>query len=280
LPLSALDLVIRITGWAGAALAAVASALILRAFFDPDAAHGERTARRLLAGATALMTVTIVARAAELGTVPLSSPLESLFTYGWLIFFVYLLLARAPERPAVGALLVPFGTLCALAGVSGLAQPADVEPILKNPLFAFHALTAFLGYSALSVACCAGILYLVLHDQIAHKRMGRIAARLPSLEDLDALGHRTVISGLTLLTASILAGMVWAKQEWDVFWIWEPKGVWALLTWVVYAFYLVARNSAGWRGVRAAWISALGFVATIFTLLGTNYLLGWGRHVF
>jgi cytochrome c-type biogenesis protein CcsB len=280
LPLSALDLVIRITGWAGAALAAIASALTLRAFFDPDHEHGESMSRVLLVVATVFMTATIVARAAELGTVPLSSPLESLFTYGWLVFFVYLLLVQAPERPAVGTLLVPFGTLCALAGIAGLAAPADVEPILKNPLFAFHALAAFLGYSALSVACCAGILYLVLHDQISHKRMGRLAARLPSLEDLDALGHRTVISGLTLLTASIVAGMVWAKQEWGVLWIWEPKGVWALLTWVVYAFYLVARNSAGWRGVRAAWVSALGFVATIFTLLGTNYLLGWGRHVF
>jgi len=280
MPLSALDTFIRITGWAGAALAAIASALTLRAFFDPEAAASERTARLLLLGATVLMTVAIVSRAIELGTVPLSSPLESLFTYGWLVFFVYLLLVRAPERPAVGTLLVPFGTLCALAGIAGLSAPADVEPILKNPLFAFHALAAFLGYSALSVACCAGILYLVLHDQIAHKRMGRLAARLPSLEDLDALGHRTVISGLTLLTASIVAGMVWAKQEWDVLWIWEPKGVWALLTWVVYAFYLFARNSAGWRGVRAAWVSALGFGATIFTLLGTNYLLGWGRHVF
>ena len=280
MPLSALDLIIRITAWAGAALAAIASVLSLRAFFDPEAAASERTARRLLVAATVLMTVAIVARAIELGTVPLSSPLESLFTYGWLVFFVYLLLVRAPERPAVGTLLVPFGTLCALAGISGLTGSADIEPILKNPLFAFHALAAFLGYSALSVACCAGILYLVLHDQIAHKRMGRLAARLPSLEDLDALGHRTVISGLTLLTASIVAGMVWAKQEWNVLWIWEPKGIWALLTWVVYAFYLVARNSAGWRGVRAAWVSALGFVATIFTLLGTNYLLGWGRHVF
>jgi len=279
LPLT-LDLVIRSAGWAGAACAVVASVLTLRAFFDPEAARGERAARVFLAGATLLMTVAIVARAAELGTVPLSSPLESLFTYGWLVFFVYLLLVRAPERPAVGTLLVPFGTLCALAGITGLTAPADVQPILKNPLFAFHALAAFLGYSALSVACCAGILYLVLHDQIAHKRMGRLAARLPSLADLDALGHRTVISGLTLLTASIVAGMVWAKQEWNVVWIWEPKGVWALLTWVVYVFYLVARNSAGWRGVRAAWVSAIGFVASIFTLLGTNYLLGWGRHVF
>ena len=280
MPLSALDLVIRIAGWLGAALAAFAGVLTLRAFFDPEAAEAERTGRVLLAAATICMTAAIVARSVQLGTVPLSSPLESLFTYGWLVFFVYLLLVRPPERGAVGTLLVPFGALCALAGISGLTAPADVQPILKNPLFAFHALAAFLGYSALSVACCAGILYLVLHDQIAHKRLGRLAARLPSLEDLDALGHRTVISGLTLLTASIVAGMIWAKQEWDVLWIWEPKGIWALLTWAVYAFYLVARNGAGWRGVRAAWLSAIGFVASIFTLLGTNYLLGWGRHVF
>ena len=52
-----------------------------------------------------------------------------------------------------------------------------------------------------------------------------------------------------------------------------------LVTWLVYAAYLVVRNAAGWRGVRAAWITAIGFGASIFTFLGSNYLFNWGRHI-
>jgi cytochrome c-type biogenesis protein CcsB len=274
------DVVVRVSAWTGAALAAVASALYLRAFFDPDGAGHGAWRQNLLIAATVCMTAALAGRAAVLGTVPLSSPLESLYAYGWLVALVFLLLVRGSARTPVGALLVPFGALCSFVGMAGLTTVRDVQPILRHPLFAFHALTAFLGYSALSVACCAGVLYLVQYQEISHKRMGPLAARLPSLEDLDRLGHRTVIFGLALLTASIVAGMAWAKQEWNVLWIWEPKGVWALLTWGLYAFYLVARDGAGWRGVRAAWLSAVGFLASIFTLLGTNYLLGWGRHVF
>jgi len=275
-----MDAVVRVAAWAGAGLAAVTSFLHLRAFLDPEGAGHGALRRNLLVAAVGCMTVALAARSVTLGTVPLSSPLESLYAYGWLVALVYLLLVRGSARTPVGALLVPFGTLCTFVGMAGLSSARDIQPILRHPLFAFHALTAFLGYSALSVACCAGVLYLVQYQEIAHKRMGPLAARLPSLEDLDRLGHRTVIFGLALLTASILAGMAWAKQEWNVFWIWEPKGVWALLTWGLYVFYLVARNGAGWRGLRAAWLSAVGFLASIFTLLGTNYLLGWGRHVF
>ena len=89
-----------------------------------------------------------------------------------------------------------------------------------------------------------------------------------------------MILGFSLLTVGIVTGMTWAWQEWKEIWIWEPKGAWVLVTWLVYAAYLVVRNAAGWRGVRAAWITAIGFGASIFTFLGSNFLFNWGRHIF
>jgi cytochrome c-type biogenesis protein CcsB len=226
------------------------------------------------------MTLVILARTVEVGTVPLFSPFEALYFYGWLVFVVFFFAVKRPTRASIGTLLVPFGTACAVVGAFGFAPPTDVNPIFRNALFAIHTLSAFLGYSALSVACCAGVLYLLMFEQISKKRIGTLVARLPSLEDLDRLGHRTVILGFSLLTIGIAAGMAWAWREWKVIWIWEPKGAWVLITWMLYAGYLVVRNGAGWQGVRAAWITAVGFVASIFTFLGTNYLFAWGRHVF
>ncbi|HSF02802.1 MAG TPA: cytochrome c biogenesis protein CcsA, partial [Solirubrobacterales bacterium] len=219
-------------------------------------------------------------RAVQLGTVPLLTPGEALYFYGWLVFLVYLTLMRSPTQALVGALLVPFGAVCILLGAVAFPAEATVLPILRSPLFAVHTLSAFLGYSALSVACCAGILYLVLHDQVVHKRMGGLFRRLPPLEDLDQLGYRTVLLGFLFLTVAIVAGAIWARAEWGVSWVVEPKTVWALVSWGVYAVYLVVRGGRGWRGKRAAWLATAGFAFSIAGFLGTNYWLASGRHVF
>jgi cytochrome c-type biogenesis protein CcsB len=278
--LTPVEIAVDAARWLGAALALIASALCLRAFFTGDAPAERPLRRGLLRATVGLMTLVLAARTAQLGTVPLFSPFEALYFYGWLVFLVFFLVVKQPVRTPIGTLLVPFGTACAVVGACGFTAPADVNPIFKNPLFAVHTLAAFLGYSALSVACCAGVLYLLMHDQLAKKKFGSLVARLPSLEELDRLGHLTVILGFALLTLGIAVGMTWAWREWKVVWIWEPQGAWALITWLIYAAYLVVRNGAGWRGLRAAWITTVGFVASIFTFLGTNYLMSWGRHVF
>ena len=265
--------------WLGIGAALAAAALYLRLFLQEEARQ-VRLGRGVLWLSVLAMTASLLLRGLEIGTVPLLTPGEALYFYGWLVFLVYLLLMRSPTQALVGALLVPFASLCVLLGALVLREDATVLPIFQNPLFAVHTLAAFLGYSALSVACCAGILYLVLHDQVAHKRMGKLFHRLPPLEDLDQLGYRTVLLGFLLLSLAIAAGAVWARQEWGVGWIFEPKAVWAIISWLVYAGYLVVRRSRGWRGERAAWLATVGFALSIAGFLGTNYWLASGRHVF
>ena len=82
--------------------------------------------------------------------------------------------------------------------------------------------------------------------------------------------------GFALLTAGIAVGMVWARSEWGVAWVWEAKSVWTLLSWAVYLGYLVARRTAGWQGQRAAWLATLGFVLTVATFLSSSAMLGAG----
>lgn len=273
-----METIIQTARWLGLLLAVGSSFFYTRLFFQSG--RGARRGRYLLWGATACMTVAIALRAIQLQTVPLLAPVEALYFYAWLVFCVYLVVIRAPGHDSLGGLLVPFGTLCSLFEVSASAAAISVNPIFRNPIFAFHTMSAFLGYSALSVACFAGVLYIVQHDQVSNMKMGRLYNRLPPLEDLDQLGFRTVVLGFLLLTASILAGAIWARQEWGVNWVWDPKAVWTTLSWLVYAVYLVVRIRAGWRGSRAAWLAASGFALSILIFLSTNYLLAAGRHVF
>jgi ABC-type transport system involved in cytochrome c biogenesis permease subunit len=263
----------------GVALAVVAAVLYVREFLEPERPPAPFKARWVL-GAALLMTASLVVRTAQLGTVPLVSSLEALFFYSWLLLVVFLALVREAAHRTLGAFLVPLAALLGLVAAAWMAPPGEVNALFRNRLFALHTVSLFLGYSALSVAFCAGVMYLLLFDEIAHKKVGRFFARLPSLDDLDRLGHHTVVLGFVLLTAGLVVGMVWARNEWGVAWVWEPKGVWTLLSWAVYLGYLVARRAAGWQGQRAAWLATLGFALTVATFLSSSAILGAGRHAF
>jgi cytochrome c-type biogenesis protein CcsB len=273
------EFVVALLRWCGVVLALAASALYIRTLAGPPAPP-TRLKERLVGAAAVGMTLALALRALELGTVPLVTSVEALFFYAWLLLVVFLFLVRRAAHKTLGVFLVPLATVLAAVSAAFMAPPQAVNALFKNKLFALHTVSLFLGYSALSVAFCAGVMYLLLFDEIAHKKVGRMFVRLPSLDDLDRLGHRTVVLGFALLTAGIAIGMVWARREWGVAWVWESKSVWTLLSWSVYLGYLVTRRAAGWQGQRAAWLATLGFALSIFTWLGSNALLASRRHVF
>ena len=265
--------------WAGVLLAAVAGVLYVRNLTAAARPAGT-LAERLVAASVLCLSGALAVRGFELSTVPLVTSLEALLFYAWLLLVVFLGLVRREAHRTLGAFLVPLAALLGGFAALFMAPPAPVSPLFHNRYFALHAVSLFLGYSALSVAFCAGVMYLLLFEEIAHKKVGRMFARLPSLDDLDRLGHHTVLLGFALLTAGIVVGMIWARTEWGVLWVWEAKSVWTLLSWAVYLGYLLTRNFAGWQGPRAAWLATLGFALAAATFVGTNVALGSGRHVF
>lgn len=265
--------------WAGVILAALAGVLYVKSLTAATRPAGVLPERLVLA-AVLCLTAALAARGFELSTVPLVSSVEALLFYAWLLLVVFLVLVRREAHRTLGAFLVPLAALLGAFAAAFMAPPAPVSALFHNRYFALHTVSLFLGYSALSVAFCAGVMYLLLFDEIAHKRVGRMFARLPSLDDLDRLGHHTVLLGFGLLTAGIVIGMIWARTEWGVLWVWEPKSVWTLLSWSVYLGYLLTRNLAGWQGPRAAWLATLGFALAAATFVGTNVAFNTGRHVF
>jgi cytochrome c-type biogenesis protein CcsB len=265
--------------WAGVLLAAVAGVLYVKSLTAAARPAGV-VPERLVLAAVLCLTAALAVRGFELSTVPLVSSVEALLFYAWLLLVVFLVLVRREAHRTLGAFLVPLAALLGAFAAAFMAPPAPVSALFHNRYFALHTVSLFLGYSALSVAFCAGVMYLLLFDEIAHKRVGRMFARLPSLDDLDRLGHHTVLLGFGLLTAGIVIGMIWAQTEWDVLWVWEPKSVWTLLSWAVYLGYLLTRNLAGWQGPRAAWLATLGFALAAATFVGTNVAFNTGRHVF
>jgi len=89
--------------------------------------------------------------------------------------------------------------------------------------------------------------------------------------------YRTLAFTFPLWTFAIVAGAIWAESAWGRYWGWDPKETWAFITWVVYAAYLHARSTAGWKGSRAAWLAVTGMVVFWFNYFGVNLLFS-GLH--
>ncbi len=99
-----------------------------------------------------------------------------------------------------------------------------------------------------------------------------------SLDVLDDITYRLIAVGFPIFTlGGLIFGAIWADQAWGVYWSWDPKETWSLITWFAYAFYLHSRLVRGWRGNKVAVVAVVGFVTVIFTYLGVNLLLS-GLH--
>lgn len=102
----------------------------------------------------------------------------------------------------------------------------------------------------------------------------RLLDRFPEPRILDELGYQLILLGFLFLSIGIITGAVWANSAWGRYWGWDPKEVWSLITWLVYAILLHARMTRGWHGKRIAYLSMIGFAAVIFTYFGVNLLPG------
>jgi cytochrome c-type biogenesis protein CcsB len=99
-------------------------------------------------------------------------------------------------------------------------------------------------------------------------------------EILDEITYRSIATGFPIFTlGGLIFGAIWADQAWGVYWSWDPKETWSLITWFIYAFYLHSRMIRGWRGKKVAVVAVIGFMAVIFTYLGVNLLLS-GLHAY
>jgi cytochrome c-type biogenesis protein CcsB len=104
-------------------------------------------------------------------------------------------------------------------------------------------------------------------------------ARVPSLVGLDRLAYRWHAFAFPVWTfAALIAGPIWAQYAWGRYWGWDPKEVWAFITWVVYAGYLHARATAGWKGHRAAIVALVGLATLWFNFVGINFFFGSGSQ--
>ncbi|MCW2576191.1 MAG: ccsB [Modestobacter sp.] len=248
-------------------------------------------ARRLGVVAMGLTVVGLVSHAGVLVARGLAAnrlPWGNMYEFGTAVVLVavvaYTVLAlRAPVLRHIGAFVLgPVVLAMVLIGLFLYASAGPLVAALRSWWLGVHVTTAILGFGIFFVSGIASVLYLLrsrYEQKVAAGTAGSSSflERLPSAAALDRTAHRTAVFGFPIWTFAVIAGAIWAESAWGRFWGWDPKETWAFIAWVVYAAYLHARTTSGWRGRPSAWVNVVGLTVMVFNLLYVN-MVSTGLH--
>ena len=152
-------------------------------------------------------------------------------------------------------------------------EAAQLVPALKSYWLVIHVAAAIICFGAFTLAAATAGLSLVRGRIERHQGTTEVTgwtSRMPSSERLQVLTNRVIAFSFPLWTFAVVAGAIWAENAWGRYWGWDPKETWAFITWVIYAAYLHARSTAGWKGNRASWIALAGWVSFLINYFGVN----------
>ena len=228
-------------------------------------------------------TGSIAVRAIAVDAVPWSNMYEFASVAGLVGILAFLgVLWRLPTlRYLGGFVLLPVILMMFLAGTVLYSKAQPLVPALQSYWLAIHVTLVSIAEGALMTSAVLTVLFLVKarHDRTPYRseRVANLAGKLPAAETLDKAAYRVVAFAFPLYTIAIICGAIWAEAAWGRYWGWDPKETWAFIVWVVYAGYLHARATAGWKGRAAAWINLAGFGAITFNFLIVNIVVS-GLH--
>lgn len=224
-------------------------------------------------------TLSILMRMYEASHIPITNFYEAAIFFSWCIVILFFFLEYKYRIGLLGSFILPIVLVLMLSSSIVPAEIKPLNPVLQSYWLGIHTGFVFLGNAAFALAFGVGIMYLIQERYVKSKHLGGLFERLPSLQSLDEVNYRLISIGFPFLTLAIISGALWAEKAWGTYWRWDPKEVWALITWFIYALVLHVRIVAGWRGKKAAILSIIGFASVLFTFLGVRFLIK-GIHIF
>lgn len=223
--------------------------------------------------------VALLARgmAADPNRVPWGNMYEFTLAGTFFVGLLYLLFLRRFSLEWMGPLVVAFILSTLMVSVIWLYDPvAPLTEALYSPWLVIHVVSAVIATGAFTLGGICSVLYLLKERSTAQRGY---VARVPGLASLDRISYRMHAFGFPVWTFAVLiTGPIWAHQAWSSYWNWDPKEVWAFITWVIYAAYLHARATAGWKGRNAAIVALVGLATLWFNFIGINYFSSSSQH--
>ncbi|UXA18680.1 c-type cytochrome biogenesis protein CcsB [Mycobacterium sp. SMC-4] len=231
---------------------------------------------------TLLLLACIVLRGLSTSRVPWGNMYEFINLTCWCGLVAAAVVLRRPQYRSLWVfVLVPVLILLTVSGKWLYSHAAPVMPALQSYWLPIHVSVVSLGSGVFLVAGVASILFLLKMSRFGGPEradaLGRLVAKLPDAQLLDRIAYRTTIFAFPVFGFGVIFGAIWAEEAWGRYWGWDPKETVSFIAWVLYAAYLHARSTAGWRDRKAAWINVIGLVAMVFNLFFIN-LVTVGLH--
>lgn len=245
---------------------------------------------RWLPSATALLAlgwvvhmVAVVTRAISAHRVPWANMYEFGLTATAVLVGVFLALLFWRDIRFVGAFVSGFAVLAlGIVTVNFYVSVTPLPPALQDYWLVIHVCVAVLGTGFFGIGAALSAAQLLQESREEGKLQGRswrFMSAFPSAEDLEALAYRLLVIGFVFWTFTLVAGAIWAERAWGRYWGWDTKEVWTFIIWTLFAGYIHARATRGWRGRPAAILSLVGFAAVIFNYSIVNIFFK-GLHTY
>ena len=223
--------------------------------------------------AFALHSAFLVWRGIAAKRLPLSNQFEFANAFAWGVALMLIVMRGRLKTDWLSVAAMPATLLVMVYASLQPMEIKDLMPALRSAWFGVHIGSAVLSYAAFVIAGCISLRYL-----LAVKK-GNADRR--ALDQMDYFSYRMVAFGFLFLTVVILSGAIWAEQAWSAFWTWDPKEVWALITWIIYAVYLHLHLRSRGKDNRSfmAWYLVIAVPVVFFTFAGVNTLMH-GLHTY
>jgi cytochrome c-type biogenesis protein CcsB len=226
-------------------------------------------------GGLAANLASIVTRGVSAGRTPWGNMYEYSSLLAALAVLVYLAAVESRARiRTLGGFVYAFVVFTMAMAVSFFyVGPQDLLPALNSYWRQIHVTSMIAASSLLGIGCVITVLFLAK----ARSERGAGTGALPAAASLDLMAYRFIAFGFAIWTFGVLCGAIWAQQAWGRYWGWDPKETWSFITWVVFAGYLHARATSGWKGRRAAVVALVGAVCLLVTYYAVNLWIS-GLH--
>lgn len=206
------------------------------------------------------------------GRVPWANMFEFGLTATALVIAVFLGTLLWRDLGYLGAFVSGFVLLSlGIVTVNFYVDVVPLPPALQSAWLVIHVFVASLATAFFALGAGLSILQLV-RARFEARQMAKagLFKTLPTSNVLESLAYRLNVVGFVLWSFTLIAGAIWAERAWGRYWGWDTKEVWTFIIWVIFAGYIHARATRGWRGSRSAWLGIIGFGAVLFNYTVVN----------
>jgi cytochrome c-type biogenesis protein CcsB len=221
-----------------------------------------------------------VLRGLAAGRVPWANMFEFSLTATAIIVGVFLAIQFWQDLRFLGVYITGFVIL--LLGIASVNFYVPISPLpqsLQSAWLVIHVFVASLGTGFFAIGAGLSLAQLLQSRRELTGSGPRFLATLPSAASLENLAYRVILVGFVFWTFTLIAGAIWAQRAWGRYWGWDTKEVWTFIIWTIFAGYIHARATRGWRGSRSAWLAIVGFSAVMFNFTIVN-LFFKGLHTY